>query len=305
VRRGLLPFAVLAACLTAGTAGATSTTTIPARSAVTALAADGTDTSFAATSTTTDCDRVFLWQATARRPVQFGKKQRCKSKSLGITALAVTKGRVLWVTATGSPVATVNLWTASTTKPTPKALATATRDIQANDPVPIVVGSAGGGLLPYAQGVTVSVLRSDGRKAFSWLAPGRVLALAARNGRVAVGSEGSRVTVLDGRGNVVSVDLFESEVTDVAMTAKGLLVQRGATLELRREADANEYPMTGNAQLADADAKLAAWSDGRLVHLIRLPDGAQLAAYPGTSAAIAGTTLYVANGKTITSRVIR
>ena len=60
---------------------------------------------------------------------------------------------------------------------------------------PIVVGSAGGGLLPYAQGVTVSVLRSDGRKAFSWPAPGRVLALAARNGRVAVASEGSRVTV--------------------------------------------------------------------------------------------------------------
>jgi hypothetical protein len=261
---------------------------------LTAVAADGTDTSFAAAATATDCDRVFLWQATARRPVQFGKKQRCRSKSLGITALAVTKGRALWVTGTGNPVATLNLWTASTTKRTPKALATATRDVQANEPVPIVVGSAGGGLLPYAQGVTVSVLRSDGRKAFSWLAPGRVLALAARNGRVAVASEGARVTVL-----------VESDVTDVAMTAKGLLVQRGATLELRREADANEYPMTGNAQLADADAKWAAWSDGRLVHLIRLPDGAQVGTYPGTSAAIAGTTLYVANGKTITSRTIR
>ena len=89
------------------------------------------------------------------------------------------------------------------------------------------------------------------------------------------------------------------------MTSKGLLVQRGTTLELRREADANEYTMTGDAQLADADAKWAAWSDGKLVHLIRLPDGAQVATYPGTSAAIAGTTLYVANGKTITSRTIR
>ena len=152
MRRGLLPFVVLAACLTAGTAGATSRVTIPARSAVTALAADGTDTSFCGDG---DLDglRPGLRLAGDGAPTgAVGKKQRCKAKGLGITALAVTKGRALWVTATGNPVATLNLWTATTTKPTPKALATATRDIQANEPVPIVVGSAGGGLLPYADG---------------------------------------------------------------------------------------------------------------------------------------------------------
>jgi hypothetical protein len=180
------------------------------------------------------------------------------------------------------------------------------RDTQANEPLPIVVGIAGGGLLPYALGTTVTVLRSDGRMAFKpWTAPGRVVALAARNGRVAVASEGARVTVLDSRGNVASVDLFESEVTGVALTGKGLLVQRGAALELRREADAHQYTMTANGQLEDADSKWAAWWDGKLVHVIRLPDGAQVATYPGTSAALAGSTLYVANGKTITSRTIR
>ena len=89
------------------------------------------------------------------------------------------------------------------------------------------------------------------------------------------------------------------------MTAKGLLVQRGSTLELRREADAHEYAMSGTAQLADADSKWAAWSDGKLVHVIRLPDGATVGTYPGTSAALAGSTLYVASGKTVTSRTIR
>jgi hypothetical protein len=247
---------------------------------------------------------VFVWQTSKRRPVQLGKKRRCKTKTLGITALAVTKGRAVWVTATGSPVAMLRLWTATTTRTTPKALGTATRDIQANEPLPIVVGKAGGSLLPYAIGTTVTVLRSNGTS-FPWIAPARVIALAARAGRVAVATEGSRVTVLDGRGNVVSVDLFASEVSAVAMTAKGLLVQRGSTLELRREADANEYTMTGNAQLHDADSKWAVWSDGKLVHVIRLPDGAAVATYPGTSAAFAGSTLYVANGKTVTSRIIR
>jgi len=300
----LLSLAVVAACLAAGAAGATSRATIPARSAVTALAADGTDLSFATTPSATDCDRVFVWQTSARKPVQLGKKQRCKSKTLGITALAVTKGRALWVTGTGSSPAILRLWTATTTRTTPKALGTATRDVQANEPLPIVVGTAGGGLLPYAMGAAVAVLRSNGTS-FQWTAPARVIALDARGGRVAVASEGSRVTVLDSRGNVVSVDLFSSEVSAVAMTAKGLLVQRGTTLELRRESDAHEYTMTGAAQLEDADSKWAAWSDGRTVHVIRLPDGSSVATYPGTSAAFAGTTLYVANGKTVTSRTIR
>jgi len=274
---------------------------------VTALSADGTDVSFATSPTASDCDRVFLWRTTAQKPVQLGKKQRCKLKSLGITALAVTKDRALWVTASGSPVATLSLWTATPTRSTPRQLLTAARDVQANEPLPIVVGAAGGGLLPYAEGgTTVTVLRSDGRQAFKpWTAPGRVVALAARNGRVAIASEGARVTVLDSRGSVVSVDLFESEVSGVALTAKGLLVQRGTTLELRREADAHDYPMTVTGQLDDADSKWAAWSDGKLVHVIRLPDGASMGTYPGTSAAFAGNTLYVANGKTITSRTIR
>jgi hypothetical protein len=300
----LLSLAVLAACLAASAAGATSGATISARGTVTALAADGTDVSFATVPNASDCDRVFVWQTTARKPVQLGKKQRCKSKTLGITALGVTKDRALWVTGTGNPVATLRLWTATSAKPTPKALGTAVRDMQANEPVPIVVGTAGGGLLPYAMGATVAVLRSNGTS-FPWIAPARVVALAARGGRVAVATEGSRVTVLDGKGNVVSVDLFSSDVSAVAMTAKGLLVQRGSTLELRREADAHEYPMTAAGQLEDADSKYAVWSDGKLVHVIRLPDGAAIGTYPGTSAALAGATLYVANGKTVTSRTIR
>ena len=300
----MFSFAILAACLAAGAAGATSKVTIPARTPVTALAADGTDVSFATMPSATDCDRVFVWQTSARRPVQLGKKQRCKTKSTAITALGVTKDRALWLTATGGTVAMLRLWTATATKPTPKQLETATRDVQSGEPLPIVVGTAGGGLLPYAVGTSVTVVRSNGTS-FPWAAPARVVALAARGGHAAVVTEGARVTVLDGRGNIVSIDLFASEVNGVAMTAKGLLVQRGSTLELRREADAREYTMSATGQLEDADSKWAVWSDGKTIHVIRLPDGTQVAAYPGTAASLAGNTLYVANGKTITSRTIR
>lgn len=298
---------VLAACLTGAAAGARSIVSIPARSGVIAVAADGNDTSYAAAPTVTDCDRVFDWQALTRHVVQFGKKQRCKAKSAGIGSLTVTKGRALWLTESGGAVSTVRLWTAATNKTLPRQLETETRDIQAGDPEPIVVGTAGGGLLPYAIDTEVTVLRSNGEVAFTWPATGRVVALAARGGRVAVAQEGSRVTVLDSHGNIVSVDVYSSELDNVALTAKGLLVQRGTTLELRSggAASAHQYTLPPTATLADADSRWAAWSDGKLVHVIRLPDGAAVATYPGTAAAIAGSSLYVANGKAITIRTLR
>jgi hypothetical protein len=305
MRRGVLFLGVLAVCLTAAAAGATSSATIPARSTVSALAADGNDTSFATAPTVTDCDRVFVWQALTKRVVQLGKKQRCKSRTLGVVGLSVTKGRALWLTATGTPLSTLKLWTATSKRPTPRQLGMATRDIQSNEPAPILVGSAGGGLLPYAEDADVTVLRSDGSTAFTWTATDHVVALAARGGQVAVAQDGSRVTVLDSKGTILSVDVYATPVTAVALTGKGLLVQRGTTLELRRGAEAHQYPISPIGLLADADTRWAAWTDGRYVHVIRLPDGAAAGTYPGTAAAFAGPTLYIANGRTITIRTIR
>jgi hypothetical protein len=76
-------------------------------------------------------------------------------------------------------------------------------------------------------------------------------------------------------------------------------------IELRRGTDAHEFPITADSHLADAEGKAAAWWDGKLVHVMRLPDGTQTGAYPGSLAAIAGTRLYVANGRSITIRTIR
>jgi hypothetical protein len=305
VRRGLFFLVVLAACLAASAAGATPSATIPARSTISALAADGTDTSFATAPTLSDCDRVYVWQAVTKRAVQLGKKQRCKSKSLGVVGLTITKGRALWLTATGSPLSTLKLWTATTKRPTPHQVDSATRDATSNEPQPILVGTAGGGLLPYAEDTAVTVLKSDGSTAFTWIAPAHVVALAARGGQVAVAQDGNRVTVLDSKGAILSVDLFTTPVTAVAMTGKGLLVQRGTTLELRRGADAHQSATSPTGQLADADSRWAAWTDGKSVHVIRLPDGTAVATYPGTAAALAGSTLYIANGKTITVRTLR
>ena len=267
------------------------------------LAADGSELAFATMPTASDCDRVFIWESLTHRVAQLGQKQRCKVKSLGVSGLGVTKGRAMWLTTSSGPtLSTVKLWTATTKRPTPRQLLTA--NVASGDEAPIIVGKASGGLLPYAQDTAVTVLRSDG-KSFNWTATDHVVGLAARGGQVAVAQDGNRVTVLDSNGNVVSVDLYTSAVNAVALTSKGQLVQRGTTLELRRGADAHDYTMSATGVLDDADARWAVWSDGKFVHVIRLPDGAQVGVYPGTTAALSGSTLYVANGKTIAIRTIR
>jgi hypothetical protein len=305
VRRGLTFLAVISACLSTGIAGATSQASIVGRSTVTGLAADGDEAAFAAARTSADCDRAFVWERLTRQVFQLGKKQHCDAVSTGrgVAGIAVTAGRALWLTYAGGNIREWRLWTATTSRTTPRQLQFVPRDV--TTPQPIFVGAAGGGLLPFSVDSTVSALRANGTTAFTWTAPARVVALAAKAGLVAVAQEGSRVTVLDTKGNIVSVDLYASEISAVALTGKGMLVQRGAVLELRRDADAHEFPITAGAHLDDADARWAVWSDGKLVHVMRLADGVQTAAFAGSWGAIAGNRVYVANGRTVTVRTIR
>jgi hypothetical protein len=301
VRRGPIFFAVLSASLGTGVAGATSESFIVGRSTVTALAADGNDVAFSAARTRIDCDRVFIWQRLPARTFQLGKPQPCTPRAAPVESVAVSGGRALWITSTGGKIVDWQLWTASTTKKTPRLLQVVTR--QPDDPQPIMV-AAGGGLLPYAVDSTVTTLKASGSTAFSWTASTPVVALAAADGRVAV-AEAQRVTVLDAHANIVSVDLYTSEISAVAFVAKGLLVQRGVVLEVRRGTDPHEFAMTADARLDDANGTWAIWSDGKLVHLVHVADGTEKAAYPGSGAAFAGNRLYVANGRTITVRTIR
>jgi hypothetical protein len=304
VRRGPIFLAVLSASVCTGVAGATSESFIVGRSTVTSLAADGDYVAFASMSTTADCDRAFIWRRLPRRTFQLGKKQRCAGEH-GVAGIAINGGRALWLTWVGGKIRDWQLWTATTTRTAPRLLQSAMSDLRNVDArQPIVVGSAGGGLLPYAVDSTVTTLRANGSTAFSWTASSPVVALAAADGRVAVAEEGERVTVLDAKGRIVSVDVYASDVSAVAFAANGLIAQRGEALELRRWAATHEYVIAPDSHLDSAAGKWAVWSGDGLVHVLQLPDGTQTAVFKGSLAALSGNRLYVANGRTITIRTI-
>jgi len=304
VRRGLIFLTVLSVCLGTGIAGASPNARILGRSTITSLAADGSEVAFTAARTSNDCDRAFIWEKATRQVLQLGKKQRCDATSTGrgVAGIAVAGGRALWLTYAGGNIREWRLWTASTSRTNAKQLQFVPRDV--SEPQPVLVGSAGGNLLPYAVDTTVTILRASGSTAFTWTSPVHVVALAAQTGQVAVAQDGARVTVLDMHGNIVSVDVYASDVSAVAFAAKGILVQRGSVLELRHDADAHEFPITAGARLVGAAGHWAVWSDGKLIHVLRLTNGVQTATYAGSSAALVGSRLYVANGRTITVRTI-
>ena len=205
MRRAVIFVAVLSACFAIGSAGARVSAQVVARSTVTALSADGNDVAYAAARTKLDCDRVFIWQRLTGRTFQLGKRQRCAPRVAPIDSVAVSGGRALWLTSTSGKVVNWQLWTATTTKRTPRLVQFVMR--QPTDPRPILIGSAGGGLLPYALDTTVTVCEVErvNRVHMECGGPRR----RARRPRLGVlrggGAAGDRVGT---RGKIVSVNLY-------------------------------------------------------------------------------------------------
>lgn len=263
---------VVATGATAATAAAPRAVAAPAR--VTALAMDGRLVAYASDQSTLDCDRIRVWNLTTRGVTTLGRTMPCDegSTGTGIAAVSIAGSRVLWLHYTGGNIREWRLFTATTTRRVPRLLAFEPRDVDA--PAPLVVGpgdaSRSGALLPYALDHTVIALGADGGRRFSWRAPGRVTALAALNGALAVASEGGEVTILDSRGQVTDSESFAGEIQAVRLTGDGVLVQRGRTLELRRAGGSRTWLLPARASLRDASADAALYVTGGQIRELRL-----------------------------------
>lgn len=288
------------------TAGAAGVRSVSAPAPVTALAFDGARVAYAtARAPSGDCDRVFVWNVDARGVTRLGRATSCERTSTGsgIAAVSLAGARVLWLHYTGGNVRDWSLWTATTARPAPVRLRFLSRDVDA--PPPIVVGAGDdsrlGSLLPYAVDRTVVALRANGSRAFAWTAPGRVVALAAHAGELAVASTGGVVTVLDGRGRVLRTERFGAEISAVRITGDALVVQHGRTLELRGGRIAL-YSLVAGARLADAEGGRAAILRAGKVSTFDLDDGFGSVVATGSFAQLEASRLAVAAGRSVSVR---
>jgi hypothetical protein len=221
--------------------------------------------------------------------------------------LALLANRALWLHYTGGNRREWSLWTATTTRRTPKLLQAATRDV--DDPAPIVIdsgdGSRFGDLLPYAVGSQVFVLRANGARRFAWTAPARVVALASADGETAVATDEGDVTILDASGRPDRTASFPAGIESLQLAGSRVLAQRGRTLEQRGGDGPRSFRLPRGARVEDTWGDRAFYVAGGVVRELSLSTGAERTIARATHVQAALSMLYLSADRRITARRLR
>jgi hypothetical protein len=199
------------------------------------------------------------------------------STGSGVTDIAVANDRVLWLAYAGGNLRDWILYTATPTARTERRLEFEEVDVDA--PPPIVLGTASEWVLPYAVGSTVKVLSFNGRRLYTWQAPGQVTNLTSYGHEVAVFVRGGHCYVLDPTGKVVQTYTFRpGAVQEFALGGRGLVVELpGGRIEVRNGSRVHLFSIPARGRMLDYAGgillyKLGADLRGRL--LFRGKDGA-------------------------------
>ncbi|MGB2952523.1 MAG: hypothetical protein WBB74_03915 [Gaiellaceae bacterium] len=240
------------------------------------LAANGTRVAVALGSRPGDCAHVLIWSRLGHRLERLGRAAPCgpvTSTGRGLVGPSIAGPRALWITYVGGNIREWSLWTASVGHAKPRLLRFVPRNVESTPPLVLGVGDAskGGFILPYALDDTVYSLQPDGRLGFSWQAPERVIALAARNGELAVALASGPVVILGAAGQVLRTETFDGPVDAVA--AAGSVVQRGHVLEWLTADGWQMRTIDGAWHLADVFSTIAVYTLGHQIHAFNLSNG--------------------------------
>jgi hypothetical protein len=278
--------------------GAAASPTVVAPRAVSAVALDEGRSVFA---TVRECGGVRVWRPVGGSVIRIGKPRACPQTSTGaaLASVAVAGNRVLWLEYVGGNLREWSLFTGTTTRPQARRLHVVTNE--AGDDAPIVLGGGDGtrlgGLLPYAVGRAVFVLRVSGGRRFSWAAPALVTALDADRGQVAVATLGGLVTILDANGDFVRRERFSGRVSTLRITRNGVAVQYGRTVEVRGAGPSQSTLLPRGGQLVGAAADRVYYASAAGVRVRFLADGRDTLVAAGTLADVDGNIMVVAAGR--------
>jgi hypothetical protein len=281
VARSPLILASLLALVVAGaaTGAAGADRALRSPGAVTALATSVQRVAFSSAPAAGDCDRVRLWYLGSRAVRRFGAMRPCGdavSTGRGIAGLVLAGSRALWLEYAGGNIREWMLLTATPSSPTPRRIRFVARDVDA--PPPIVLGDGSHALLAYAVDDTVTGLRPNGSRAFTWRAPARVTALATGDGKVAALLETGSVVLVSGTGTRLAEYAYAPGVVKaVRLGAVGTLVQLAAgRIEIRKGASTRVVPLPSTAAMLDFAQGVVLYALGGQARGLRLSTGADV-----------------------------
>ena len=253
-----------------------------------------------------DCDRVRVWTRATGRTVRLGRLTSCErtSTGTGIAALSLAGNRALWLHYTGGNIREWTLFTATTTAPRPRPLRHVALDV--DEPQPILLGEGDltrlGGHLPYAVGREVVVLRPNGSRAFTWIGPARVTAVAANAGGVAIASEDRRIVVMenDALDRVIELPAVASAVF---VTGNGIAAQLPREVVYVSGATTYRRPLPAGARVRDAEGTRAVYVSRGRATFIDLATGRSRDLGAASDVQLEASTAVLASGRRI--RLVR
>ena len=189
----------------------------------------------------TRCAYVVLWDTASKGLWRLGESTTrvCTegpSTGSGISQVATSGRRAFWVTYVGGNFRDQTLWTATTTRPTPRRLADATSEVDSGA-TPLVLGPGTREGVPYATGRTVTYVADSGARLFRVILPSDVRLLSAGIGpgtaRVVASLADGSVVTLSKTGAVLRTDTYDPKaVTAVGLALSGAIVQVGQTVRV-------------------------------------------------------------------------
>jgi hypothetical protein len=250
--------ALAAAALTASVAsGARADRVVISPGRVLGLARSGSNVAFLSGPYPGHCGpHVEFWDLVTRGVHKLGRHtddfcSEGASTGSGVTDIAVANDRVLWLAYTGGNLRDWILYTATPTRPTERRLEF--QEVGVDAPPPIVLGTGSEWVLPYAVRSTVKVLSFNGRRLYTWQAPGQVTNLTSYGQQVAVFVRGGKCYVLSPRGAVLQTYTFRpGAVQEFALGGRGLVVQlSGGKIEVHNGARVQRFSIPAQAKMLD------------------------------------------------------
>ncbi len=220
----------------------------------------------------TDCAHVYYWHTQGGKTGiwRLGKPtdEPCRERPStgdGISAVAMSSARSLWVQYAGGNLRDWQLFTATPTRTKPRQLAFVEQDVDL--PPPIVVGQGTYGGTPYAVRTNVTFLGDNGAAVFKWTAPAAVRLIASGDGPghavVAVFLDSGVLDLLSSSGSVTqSYAYAPGELSALYLSPLGVLAQDGATVQIRKGANTSSVPLP-------AGAKMIGFGQGRIFYSLR------------------------------------
>jgi hypothetical protein len=206
-----------------------------------------------------DCAHTYFWHTAggAIGKWRFGKptNEPCiegPSTGDGISAVALSAKRSLWIQYAGGNLRDWQLFTATQTKTKPKQLAFVEQDVDLSSPIIVGQGMQDG--VPYAVNANLTFLGDNGAAIFKWTAPAAVKLLASGFGpngsEVAAFLSNGTLDLLSHSGQVVqSYTYSPGELSALYLGPAGVVAQERSTVQIRKGAATQTVALPAKAQL--------------------------------------------------------